>query len=271
MTPRATIRYSDDELLAAVRAVALAVGANAPERLSQPRFDRERATVIDEYPGLPTARAIYMRLNSGTSGRISWESIVRGALAGGASAQQTIVAGRRSTPMVPVDRRVVFFALTLVARELGVRTLGPDRYDATASALRRTRRGALASLLPTANQLISYAGDWDMALELADLEPRAREQPSANAQVTAPTNAPIRSASVPVDRVTLDRCVDALGSYWDTLPAGREPKQKTYGAWAVGKQNCPAPSRFAQHGGFRAMRELARKRRRASPQPRSAP
>lgn len=196
MTSSATIRYGDAELLAAIRAVALALGGTAPEKLSQPQFDRGRATVADDYPGLPTARAIYMRLNSGTGGRVPWASIVRAALAGGVSAQQTIAATRRSAATVPVDRRVVFFALTLVARELGVRTFGPDGYDATASRLRRTRRGALASLLPTANQLVTYAGDWDMALELAELDPR----PAAHARP-----APVRPDTVSVS--------EALGLY----------------------------------------------------------
>ncbi len=57
-------------------------------------------------------------------------------------------------------------------------------------------------------------------------------------------------------------CADALNAYWDTLPRGREPKQKPYGVWAVGKPY-PAPSCFGQHGGFSAVRELARRKRRA--------
>jgi len=64
------------------------------------------------------------------------------------------------------------------------------------------------------------------------------------------------------DRWTLDRCADALVDYWDTLPAGREPKQKPYGAWAVGKADFPAPRSLAQHGGFRVVRDNARERRR---------
>jgi hypothetical protein len=54
------------------------------------------------------------------------------------------------------------------------------------------------------------------------------------------------------------------------VPAGAEPKQKPYGAWTVGKDGYPAPSRFAKHGGFASIREAARtarspRRRPAAP------
>jgi hypothetical protein len=38
---------------------------------------------------------------------------------------------------------------------------------------------------------------------------------------------------------TRQRCIDAAAAYWDHLPAGAEPTQKPYGAWAVGKGRLP--------------------------------
>jgi hypothetical protein len=61
----------------------------------------------------------------------------------------------------------------------------------------------------------------------------------------------------------IDACADAVIAYWDTLPRGGEPNQKGYGTWAAGMPY-PAPSRFHQHGGFTAVRNLARKKRRAA-------
>lgn len=338
------VSYTDTELLDAIRAVALLAVPEAPETLSQPEFDRRRADVSDHYPGLPTARAIYMRLNSGSSGRVSWNSLVRAAVEGGAAIRQTVVAARRSSPGIPMSERVVFFALRVVAGELGSPSPAPDQYDATAGVLRRRRRGVLAKLLPTSGQLIQFAGGWDEALLLAQLQPRRRNaappsalsRPRGRPQAVAvpeaialyvehqgalPTkhdlrwfakaagfaladdaakpwggflaemraawlslghwcpNRPPRVAErqryqpkpgdLPADlpaRVRdrwadIDVCADALNSYWDTLPRGREPKQKGYGAWAVGKPY-PAPSRFQQHGGFTTVRERARQKRR---------
>lgn len=336
------VRYTDTELLDGVRAVALVVVPDAPETLSQPLFDRHREDVADDYPGLPTARAIYMRINSGTSGRVSWPSLVRAAVAGDAGVRQTIAAARRATPGVPLSDRVVFFALKLVARELDGRSPSPDQYDATAAVLRRRRRGALAKLLPTAGQLSQFAGGWNEALLLAELEPRngdgaarARRRrarkPAAVAvpdaillfiehQGTLPTTHDLRWFSKAAgfaladetakpwprfvaiarrkwatrgrwfppgvvrlaDRVRyqpkpgdlpddlparlkeldLDACVHALDVYWDTLPTGREPKQKPYGIWAV-ENGYPAHRGFAKFGGFSVVRQETRKRRRA--------
>ena len=338
------VRYTDTELLDGVRAVALVAAADAPEKLSQPQFDRHRDDVADEYPQLPTARAIYMRINSGNQGRVSWGSLVRAAVKGGAAIRQTVVAARRSTPGVPLTERGVFFALRLVAGERETNSPSPDEYDATADTLRRSRRGALAKLLPTANQLTQFAGGWDDALQLAQLEPRNRtdgesatqrkskRKPAAVSvpdaillfvahQGALPTRPDLRwfaktagfalandggqpwDAAVTEARrkwaaegrwfppraarqaeraryqpkpgdlpaglpprtqlVDLDTCVDAVVAYWDTLPPGREPKQKPYGTWATAS-GYPAHSRFTQFGGFSEVRELARKKRRAA-------
>lgn len=166
-------RYTDTELLDAVREIALLEAPNAPESLSQPRYDAGRTRIADTYPDLPTARAIYMRLNSGTQGTVPWSSLVKAAVTGEASERQAIAAARRANPDVPVDERLAFFALNLAAKELASRSPSPDQYDALVTRLRHRRRHALAKLLPTANQLATFAGGWNEALILAGLVSRA--------------------------------------------------------------------------------------------------
>lgn len=58
-----------------------------------------------------------------------------------------------------------------------------------------------------------------------------------------------------------DACAEALAEFWDTLPSRKEPTQKTYGKWAVGKPY-PAPNVFLKHGGFTAVKERARRLRK---------
>lgn len=169
---------TDLELFEVVGRVARAVNPARPQSLSQPQFDRYIADHRDELPGVPTARAIYMRVNAdGNQARVGWQVIVRAACASQASARQTLVAARRSNFETPVTARVVFFALNVVARNLHVRSLAPGEYEQerqriAASKERRSR--VLVSLLPTANQLEQFAGSWDEALALANLEPRPR-------------------------------------------------------------------------------------------------
>jgi hypothetical protein len=338
-TGRFAAELTDRELLDVIGEVAWAVRPGAPESLSQPQFD----AYVDEhrvrYPGVPTARAIYMRLNSGSAGRVTWRSIVRAACGSERSARQTLVAATRAATPVPVSDRNVFFALTVVARRLDARTVSPGEHDDERERTRlvdRRRGGVLARLLPTAAQLAQYAGGWDEALVLAGLDARAQEVRRPPAPESVPVVralglylehqgslasrpelrrfaeeadfaladdaerpwaehvAAFRSAweqagrwcppgypphkkrvrysmaagAIPglPPRVRgrwdeLDACADAVLTYWGTLPGRREPTQKGYGRWAVGKPY-PAPSRFAQHGGFTAVKERARALRR---------
>jgi hypothetical protein len=330
---------TDLELFEVVGRVARAVNPAAPDALSQPQFDRHVDEHREEHPGVPTARAIYMRLNSGSAGRVTWKSIVRAACDSGASARQTLVAATRSAPDVPVTDRVVFFALTLVAKNLNTRTVSRGEYDEERARLRmldRRRGGLLATLLPTNAQLAQHAGGWDEALLIAGLEPRPKtiRRPAAAESVSVvhalglylehhgalasrlelrrfATDANFALADeneLPWDeyicsfrqecerlgrwcppgypphkqriryRVTpdafdglprrhgrswdeLDACAEAVMAYWATLPGREEPTQKRYGRWAVGKPH-PAPSAFAQHGGFIAVKDRARELRR---------
>lgn len=169
---------TDLELFEAVGRVARAVNPGRPEHLSQPQFDRHVAAHRVEFPGIPSARAIYMRVNTGKQAHIGWKAIVRAACASPRAARQTLVAARRSEFETPMTNRVVFFALNTVARSLGVSSLTPGRYDDERQRIgqskERTNR-ALALLLPTANQIESFVGNWDEALAIARLDPRTVE------------------------------------------------------------------------------------------------
>lgn len=171
---------TDLELFEVVGRVARAVNPGRPDGLSQPQFDRYVAEHRDEFVGVPTARAIYMRVNTGDQGHIGWKAIVRAACSSPHAARQTLVAAHRSEFATPITNRVVFFALNAVARSLGAKSLTPGRYDEERQRIgsgkdRKSR--ALALLLPTANQIDSFAGDWDTALAVGRLEPRSKEAP----------------------------------------------------------------------------------------------
>lgn len=347
-TGRFTAELTDRELLDVVGEVARAVRPAAPQSLSQPQFDAYVEERRDRYPSVPTARAIYMRLNSGSAGRVTWRSIVRAACGSVNSVRQTLVAATRSTPLVPVTERTVFFALTVVARRLHAPTLAPGEYDGGRERMRlldRRRGGALGGLLPTAAQLAQAAGGWDDALAMAGLEPRPatpkrppapeavsivqalglyfehqgalgswpelkRFAEQANFALTdfaghswevylaafrsewgetgrwCPPGYPPHKTRVRYPMAAgaiaglpprvrgrwdeLDACADAVLTYWGTLPGRREPTQKGYGRWAVGKP-VPASSRFAQHGGFTTVKERARALRRREAQGPASP
>jgi hypothetical protein len=169
---------TDLELFAAVGQVARALNPERPDRLSQPQFDRYVAAHQDEFPGVPSARAIYMRVNTGRQAHIGWKSIVRAACSSPKAARQTLVAARRSEFETPLTNRVVFFALNAVARRLGARSLTPGGYDDERQRIggsKDRKHQTLALLLPTANQIESFVGDWDEALVIALLEPRSSE------------------------------------------------------------------------------------------------
>ena len=169
---------TDLELFVAVGKVARALNPERPDRLSQPQFDRYVAAHQDEFPGVPSARAIYMRVNTGKHGQIGWKSIVRAACSSPKAARQTLVAARRSEFDTPMSNRVVFFALSTIARLLGAASLTPGRYDDERQRIgesKERKSRALALLLPTANQIESFVGDWDEALAIARLEPRTVE------------------------------------------------------------------------------------------------
>lgn len=178
---RFSSHFTRERLRWLLRTVAKAVRPQAPDKLTQHEFD-ERApglmVELDEPPP-PSARAIYMRLNKGRSGkRKSWRDLVREACDETVSDVRAESIARRERENPFIDERHVWYALRRVAQEIG-RTPTPDRYDETRRTLieaDRRRNGddaVLEDLLPTSGQILTLAADlgWSGACELAGLEP----------------------------------------------------------------------------------------------------
>jgi hypothetical protein len=356
---------ADVELVRIVGRVALRAAPEDPRALSQPRFDAFVGAHRDEFPGVPTARAIYMRVNSGNQGRVPWRQIVSAGLHGEAAARQTVVSGTRSLAEIGVDDHVVFFALNLTHghHDASAGPFGEQVYETIRERLigrGRSRNRELERVLPTAAQIVQRVpGGWPGALRVAGLatfptdqrttaaaeetgatataptgpsdpQPRAprttwsmtlrdaislflesngrlpvkreleqfakltgfplqhptrrwtdhitefREHWAAQGRYCPPTFLPRQQRPeliIPAsgdarrprrgDWTDPDACARALNVFWDTLPRRREPTQKAYGRWAVGKPY-PAPRAFVQHGGFGAVKERARELRQAS-------
>ena len=207
-------RIADVELVRIVGRVALAARPDDPTSLSQPLFDRHVAAHRDQFPGVPTARAIYMRINSGTHGRVAWAQIVAAGITGEASARQTVVSGTRRTSPVPIDEHVITVALRTVAKHLTPRDGGivrEHRYDTIRDRLigaGRTRNTTLEAILPTAAQIKQAAGSWPNAQRGAGLPTGQGEPPgAATAPSRAATAAKRRQIGMPV--------VDALVLFVD--------------------------------------------------------
>src|SRR4051794_40452837 len=83
------VLYKDQPLLEAMGKVITALEPEFPERISQPRWDQGRleAGQAVGHPNLPTASAIYQRLNRGRDGRqrakLPWARIVELSLRDG--------------------------------------------------------------------------------------------------------------------------------------------------------------------------------------------
>jgi hypothetical protein len=179
--------YTDEELVLIVVAVARAAQPGNPAAITQAAFDRSRARVADRWPDAPTARAIYQRLNQRAQRTLTWRRIVEGALAGGASARQMLVAGHRAAAET-LDNRAVAFALLVVERHIPAREpITPGRYDLVRAEQTRDRAitPSLRAMLPTANQILAACGSWPDALRVAGLADRA---------ATVETPAPIAGA-----------------------------------------------------------------------------
>ena len=183
----------DVELVRVVGRVAQRALPDDPRSLSQPVFDRFVAAHRDEFAGVPTARAIYMRVNSGNQGRVAWPQIVAAGVQGEAAARQTVVAGTRSVADVAIDDHVVFFALNLVhdCHDPDAGPFGEQVYEAIRERLigrGRRRNRELERILPNAAQITQRVREgWPAALHIAGLaapelhEPQRVDGPAADA------------------------------------------------------------------------------------------
>jgi hypothetical protein len=175
----------DDALMEVIAAVGRYPRPDTPQKVSTRRVDAARAGA--GYPDCPTARAITRRLNRDAKRKLSWQQIIEVALGENRNLAQTLVAAEREEPAEHLDDRHAFFALRYVARHAARETLSRDEYaqerrKLLAAARRRgdaatRRRGddTLAELLPTLGQIERlFDGNWDDALDAAELTPREK-------------------------------------------------------------------------------------------------
>ncbi len=164
--------YTDDDLYALVAAVIAANGLPPDEEVSQRTWDAGRA-VSEEFRDAPSARRIAARLKR------SWKHIV-------AIAQQrpgmptyagAVTATTRQVENALLDERHLMLGLTKAAERIDARSFGRNEYDGErAEILREASRektlGYWERMLPTSAQIERIAGDWDVALVMAGLDPR---------------------------------------------------------------------------------------------------
>lgn len=191
---RAVAAYLPEELYKLVRNIAKAVKPEDPEALTFKEFDKARLTfkTDDETPKgkIPSARAICKRLADRDGQPMSWERVKRVALDETASFDHRERRRQAAAPADYLSDRAIYFALRMIAKRLGVKTLQPGQYeDERRVAIKEERqrdvpRPLLAQLLPTEGQIethcVTETGEveaaWDEAIRIAELEPRAQRK-----------------------------------------------------------------------------------------------
>jgi len=163
---------SDASLLSVAAQVAQDARPGSPALLSQRAFDRHVAAHRDAYPGVPTARAICMRLNSSNRDYLGWTALLVAALAGGLARQNMLVKASRIYAETELTDELIHFALQVVANELGADTFTSPDYDRACDRLRSSDRGRyLGPLLPKGSQLLTRFHRWSEVLAIGGLKP----------------------------------------------------------------------------------------------------
>jgi hypothetical protein len=183
---RYTVTYNDDDLWQAVADVARVARSDDPASCSQRAFDECR--VLAGHPGLPTARWICRRLAPEHLDFRPWPDLLALACDPDRDPRNAETRRRRSVTPELISAQRISYALNVVARHEGVRTLAPFRYSGGRARLIEADRawrhgGAIEATLPTAKAIetaverltngeVAEAARWDYALALAGLEPR---------------------------------------------------------------------------------------------------
>lgn len=185
-------------LLRGVREVASHADAENPIQVSQRRFDAARQ-VSQSFTSLPRAYRIAERL------QMPWRDVL--VLAHAPASRHAHRLGRVQTEPAHdwLTRDVIAFALRLVAVRLGVQSVSPVEYRVERAKLLRDDHAAYLHgrqlRLPSEDQIrIAMDGDWDAALALAALAPRAPRGDQGRGKY-APTTAEV-----------LDRAYEAHGT-----------------------------------------------------------
>lgn len=179
--------YRDGELPQLIADVARVAVPQDAVSVSTRRWDAHRDAA--GHPNAPSARQITARINKAGRHVLGWPRIVE--LSFGSAAQRRslfVVAGRRPEQHHLTTTHLEL-ALRRVARHLDAETVYPEQYEpACTEILARLpahARDTVATALPTLGQIERIArnertaaavatglSEWDVALELAGLQPR---------------------------------------------------------------------------------------------------
>lgn len=172
------------ELFEAVAGTARYARSVEPELLTQAQFDKHRAAA--GFPDAPTAKVVAWRLRDRAGRSFPWRQLVSAALES-ERPDRVMIARTRSASDAALSVPHLRSALTMVAGLREQHTLGPYDYEETRERLlaiyrRRAKLHVIDDLLPTLGQIERIARNeaderddrepWDIALELAGLEPR---------------------------------------------------------------------------------------------------
>jgi hypothetical protein len=145
--------------------VAAALGID-PKTVSLRAFDSGRAPA--GRPDAPTARAICGRL------KVSWPVHLERVFSNARKPTMSLAADSRSQPADHLNDDYVYYSLRRVAAD--AETISELSYQSKRDQLvdedkkRNGRRSTAEIVLPSRNQIISYTGTWDRALEIAGLQ-----------------------------------------------------------------------------------------------------
>lgn len=165
-------KYTDQELLQIVLAVATHVSPGDPGSTSQLAYDSGRAAAgLDDGP---RAYRIAKRLNC------SWKEVLRLAVSAPNPGQ---VLGARSYDRVRnvLTKDEVAHYIQVVAEILDTNRLSINEYDQCREGLiradnRRFRHSqGTSNIMPSAQNIVASVGDWDRALSWAGLRPKLAE------------------------------------------------------------------------------------------------
>lgn len=168
---RFAVKYSDQELFAAVAAIARAEQPEDPTKITQARFNDARAS--HGYKDLSRADRIAKRLKR------PWGEVLEISLKGGFADQSTGAreAVRIREKLTPAEVR---HYLQMIARNLGTEALPIHAYDEERERLvekdnrRHVHRQETAGLIPTSQTIVQIYGSWDKALSIAELRNEKR-------------------------------------------------------------------------------------------------
>ena len=161
---RSASEFEPLALLQIVRQVAESSDGDDPRQMSTRAWDLARVR-SERFLDAPAARRVCEHL------RLPWERVRELAFMAGHGQRVALGHALGDAESDSFTGEYCSFALKLIARRQGVRTLTPGQYRAGGHAFARDGRGRRIPL-PSAEQIERIAGSWDKALCEAGLAPR---------------------------------------------------------------------------------------------------